>query len=249
VRGAYCRIGATAVPSFILLHGLSDNRMGMIGYAELLLSHGYGVLMPDSRAHGQSGGTVATYGLLEKDAIEQWVVWVHARQHPRCVYGFGESMGAAQLLQTLELHPGLCAVAAESPFSNFREIAYDRVGQFFHGGSWIGRVLFRPTVEVALVYANWKYGFDFRRISPEDSVSKSQVPVFLIHGVIDRNIPVRHSERIRARNPRVMLWEVPNADHCGAISSDPDRFVVKLIAWFRAPVSLRSFANDEGPLF
>jgi pimeloyl-ACP methyl ester carboxylesterase len=113
--------------SIILLHGLSDNRMGMIGYAELLLSHGYGVLMPDSRAHGQSGGTVATYGLLETDDIEQWVVWVHTRQHPSCVYGFGESMGAAQLLQTLELHPGLCAVAAESPFSNFREIAYDRV--------------------------------------------------------------------------------------------------------------------------
>jgi uncharacterized protein len=41
--------------SVILLHGLSDNRMGMIGYAELVLSHGYGILMPDSRAHGQSG--------------------------------------------------------------------------------------------------------------------------------------------------------------------------------------------------
>jgi hypothetical protein len=39
-------------------------------------------------------------------------------------------------------------------------------------------------------------------------------------------IAVRHSERIRARNPRVMFWEVPNADHCGAISSDPDQFVV-----------------------
>jgi alpha-beta hydrolase superfamily lysophospholipase len=53
--------------SVILLHGLGDNRMGMIGYAELLLSHGYGILMPDSRAHGQSGGKVATYGLLERD--------------------------------------------------------------------------------------------------------------------------------------------------------------------------------------
>src|ERR1700730_6555195 len=29
----------------ILLHGLSDNRLGMIGYAELLLSHGFSVVM------------------------------------------------------------------------------------------------------------------------------------------------------------------------------------------------------------
>src|SRR5713101_2803300 len=36
----------------ILLHGLSDNRLGMIGYAELLLDHGFSVLMPDARAHG-----------------------------------------------------------------------------------------------------------------------------------------------------------------------------------------------------
>lgn len=43
--------------------------MGMIGYAELLLTRGSAVLMPDSRAHGQSGGALATYGLLEKDDI------------------------------------------------------------------------------------------------------------------------------------------------------------------------------------
>ena len=40
----------------ILLHGLSDNRMGMTGYAELLLDHHYSVLMPDARAHGVSDG-------------------------------------------------------------------------------------------------------------------------------------------------------------------------------------------------
>src|SRR5437588_4580056 len=46
----------------IVLHGLSDNRLGMIGYAELLLSHGLNVLIPDARAHGSSGGNLASYG-------------------------------------------------------------------------------------------------------------------------------------------------------------------------------------------
>ena len=48
-------------------------------------------------------------------------------------------MGAAQLLQSLDTHPHFCAVAAESPFANFREIAYDRMGQPFHLGPWVGR--------------------------------------------------------------------------------------------------------------
>jgi pimeloyl-ACP methyl ester carboxylesterase len=44
----------------ILLHGLGDNRTGMTGYARILLSHGYGVLLPDARAQGASDGGVAT---------------------------------------------------------------------------------------------------------------------------------------------------------------------------------------------
>jgi uncharacterized protein len=224
--------------SVILLHGLGDNRMGMIGYAELLLGHGYGILMPDSRAHGQSGGALATYGLIEKDDIHRWMEWISTQQHPGCIYGFGESMGAAQLLQALAPKPTFCAVAAESPFSSFREIAYDRVGQFFHTGPWAGRIPLRPTVEIALAYINWKYGFAFQDISPEDSVAGSHLSVFLIHGKIDRNIPLRHSKRIQAHNPQVVLWEVANADHCGAINADPGQFAARLLAWFRPPVSV-----------
>src|SRR5258708_4996055 len=49
----------------LLFHGVSDNRTGMTGQAELLLRHGYGVVMMDARAHGESGGEMATFGLLE----------------------------------------------------------------------------------------------------------------------------------------------------------------------------------------
>jgi dipeptidyl aminopeptidase/acylaminoacyl peptidase len=40
----------------ILLHGHTDNRAGMLGNADLLLGHGFAVLLPDARAHGESGG-------------------------------------------------------------------------------------------------------------------------------------------------------------------------------------------------
>ena len=44
----------------LVFHGVSDNRTGDLGHAEFLLRHGYSVVMMDSRAHGKSGGDMAT---------------------------------------------------------------------------------------------------------------------------------------------------------------------------------------------
>ena len=196
------------------------------------LAHGFTVLLPDARAHGVSGGALASYGLLESDDIRQWVDFLQTEDHPRCIFGFGESMGAAQLLQSFDTHPRFCAVAAESPFANFREIAYDRMGQPFHLGPWVGRTFLRPLVEVSFLRARLKYHLDMQQISPEDSIAAATIPVLLIHGQVDSNIPVRHSRLINAHNPRTQLWEVPAADHCGAMSTDPKEFEHRLLAWF-----------------
>jgi pimeloyl-ACP methyl ester carboxylesterase len=216
----------------LVLHGLADNRLGMTGYAQLFLSHGYTVLLPDARAHGVSGGLLATYGLLEREDIHEWVGFLTAVAHPACIYGMGESMGAAELLESLKTESRFCAIAAESSFSTFREIAYDRMGQPFHLGPWVGRVLLRPLVEIAFLRARWKYGLATGQISPEEAVAQSRVPVLLIHGQIDSNIPVRHSRAIHARAPRSVLWEVPGADHCGALAAAPAEFERRVIGWF-----------------
>jgi len=216
----------------ILLHGQGDNRIGMTGYAQLLLAHGFTVLLPDARAHGSSGGELATYGLLERNDIHQWFDFLAVHDHPHCIFGLGESMGAAELLQSLSVEPRFCAVAAESSFSTFREIAYDRMGQPFHLGPWFGRTLFRPVVEFAFLYVRLKRGLDMQQVTPEDSVAASQVPVFLIHGQIDSNIPIRHAHQIQSRNRKTVLWEVPTADHCGAISEAPKEFKQHLLTWF-----------------
>jgi pimeloyl-ACP methyl ester carboxylesterase len=188
--------------------------------------------MPDARAHGISGGLYPTYGLLERDDIRRWFEWIEHEHHPQCIFGLGESMGAAQLLQSLAAEPNFCAVTAESSFSSFREIAYDRMGQQFHAGPSVGRTILRPVVEIALAYTRWKYHLDLASVSPEDIVARTQVPVLLIHGQIDSNIPVRHSRQIKLANPRVVLWEVPGADHCGAISVAPAEFDQRILSWF-----------------
>jgi hypothetical protein len=231
LRGWLVRPARSNGDAVVVLHGLGDNRIGMTGYAQMLLAHGYTVLLPDSRAHGASGGALATFGLLEADDIHRWVDFLSAEVHPECVYGMGESMGASQLLQSLQTESRFCAVVAESPFSTFREIAYDRMGQPFHLGPWVGRTVLRPMVEIAFLRARWKYGLRMGEISPEDAVAKSRVPVLLIHGQIDSNIPVRHSRAIHALVPRTVLWEVPGADHCGALAMAPEEFENRVVGW------------------
>src|SRR5258708_8488445 len=216
----------------ILLHGLGDNRMGTIGYAQILLAHGYKVLMPDARAHGASGGELATYGVVERNDIRRWFDWLDRTTHARCIYGLGESMGAAQLLQALSTEPNFCAVVAESSFSTFREIAYDRMGQHFGAGPWVGRTALRPVVEIALLFARIRYHLDLTQASPENAVARSRGPVLLIHGILDSNIPLRPSLPLQSRNPNATLWEVPGADHCGAISVEPKEFEKRARAWF-----------------
>jgi len=228
----YLRPGTRNGQTVVLFHGLSDNRVGVISYARIFLEHGYDVLMPDARAHGASGGDLATYGSRESGDIRAWLDWLEANEHPSCIYGFAESMGAAGLLQSLQSEKRFCAVVAESPFSSFREIAYDRIGRFFHAGPWLGRTILRPVVEIAFIDARWKYGLDFEQVSPERAVTSTRVPVLLIHGKADRNIPVRHSRKIAAGNQVVVLWEVPGADHCGARGAGPAEFEHRVIAWF-----------------
>ncbi len=232
----------------ILLHGQGDNRAGMLGNADMLLRHGYSVLLPDARAQGESGGAIATYGVKETDDLRRWFEWLENNLAPHCIDGLGDSMGGAILLQTVAVEPGFCAVVAESPFASFREAAYDRLGQAFHTGPWLGRTVLLPAVTAGFVYADLRYGINFERASPADAVARTRVPVLLIHGLADDNLPPRHSEQIKAGNPNVVLWEPPNAGHCGAAGAEPEEYERRVVGWFeahRAPANPRPFQFER----
>ena len=233
LRGWFLRPAESNGDSIILLHGVSDNRLGVYGYGKWLLENHYSVLLPDARAHGLSGGEIATYGIKESDDIHRWVDWIEMNVQPKCVFGFGESMGAAQILQSLSKESRFCAVVAESPFETFREVSYARFGQPFHAGPWLGRTFFWPTDEVGFLYARLRYGLNLDADSPRNAVERTKVPVFLIHGTRDRNIPFYNSQDIQAANPRdVVLWLVPGAGHCGAHQVSPNDFDRRLLSWF-----------------
>src|ERR1043166_5681906 len=220
----------------ILLHGIGDNRGGVAGYGLEFLAHGYRVLLPDSRAHGESDGDLATYGLRESDDIHRWVSWLYDHG-ATCVNGLGESMGAALVLESLSAEPRFCAVVADSGFSTFRSVAYDREGYFVGAGRfglerWFGRTIGLLPAEVGVRYAKWRYGVDLLRANPVDALRDSSTPVLLFHGDADINILPDHSRLLAAANSSAEFWLVPGAEHCGAAGKAPQEFWPRVLGFF-----------------
>jgi hypothetical protein len=233
LQGWFIRPGHDNGSAVILLHGVSDNREGIAGYARPFLEQGYRVLLPDARAHGDSEGDLATYGIRESDDIHRWVSWLEQAQ-PRCVYGFGESMGAALLLQSLKEEARFCAVVVESPFSRFQPVAYERAASYLRMPAWFGPTVLRPVVDFALFYTRHKYGIDFREANPADGVARTQTPMLLIGDELDINILPHHVEDLLSVNPqRAQMWMVKGASHCGAVSVDHDGFNRRVTDFFR----------------
>lgn len=66
LEASYLSQNTDGAACVMVLHGVADSRSGALGFAPMFLESGYSVLVPDSRAHGRSGGDLVTYGLLER---------------------------------------------------------------------------------------------------------------------------------------------------------------------------------------
>lgn len=231
----------------VLLHGITDNREGVAGYGRIFLDRGYAVLLPDARAHGDSGGALATYGIKEAGDLHGWVSWLYAGslQASHCVYGFGESYGAALLLQSLAVEPRFCAVAVEDSFSTAREMSYQRVSGPLHLGPWFGKTFGRPIIAAAVLYSKLRYGIDLLQPSPLYGLQHSKVPVLLIQGGEDQTIRPRNAEILaRAAPDHVQLWMVPGAGHTMAWTAAHQEFEAKVTAWFQEHQHAQGFVNE-----
>jgi len=215
----------------ILMHGVGDTRLGMLGHARYLLLAGFTVLTPDCRGHGTSGGAIISYGVKEASDVHRWADWLLRRQAVRRLYGLGESMGSAILLESLTQEPRFRAIVAECPFSSFEDVACYRLQEASGLGHWAAW----PVARAGFLYARIRYGVDLSKASPAAAVRASHVPVLLIHGTSDRNIPFAESEMIHALNPAVTrLWLVEGARHVSALAARPAEYVSNVVDWFRS---------------
>ena len=219
----------------LLFHGVADNRVGVIGQSEVLLPAGYSVVMMDQRAHGESGGGMATYGWLERNDTRAIVDALVASEHPQHIFALGESMGAGIALQSAGVDPRVEAVVAEAPFASLREASYDYAG--LQEYPLLGKTLFAPGAWM-MVYRGGKLaGFPAAGVSPEKAVAARNFPVLLICDEADTTLPCRHARRIyaAASGPKT-LWEVPGAFHTAALGFAPDEFRRRVLDFLRQPV-------------
>ncbi len=216
----------------LVLHGIGFNRDSMRGFVRLFTSHGYKVLAPDDRAHGDSGGDVVTYGALEKFDTVDWAHWLKT-EGCAAIYGFGESMGASILIQAAAVDPVFRALVAECPYSDLRTEGEYRVRQMASGlPEWAAVPLAKVMVQSALIYARLRFGVDLGHVSPLEDIPRIHAPIFLIHGLADTKTPSWNSVVLQHANPAAALWLVPGARHVAASSTVPEEFNRRVLDWF-----------------
>jgi len=216
----------------LMVHGIGFNRSAMKNFIPLFTSHGYKILIPDDRSHGNSGGDLVTYGLLEKyDAID-WAHWMRS-EGCQTIYGLGQSLGAAILIQASAVEPVFRAIVAECPYSDLRAAGEYRVQQMALGlPEWVASPLSKVMVESAFEYARVRFGVDLRQVSPLADIARTQTPILLIHGLEDTRMPYSNSELLAKANGRTELWLVPGARHVNASATHPVEFNRRVLDWF-----------------
>lgn len=191
--------------TLIYLHGVSDNRASASGVLDHFRKRGFDVVAYDSRAHGESGGEMSTFGHLEKKDLRH----VLDTLRPGPVVLVGSSLGAAVALQAASEEPRISAIVAAESFSDLRTVVTERAPFFFNSGS----------IEKSIRLAERKGDFKIDEISPEHSAKRIRVPVLLIHGAADKDTRPEHSRRIlEALDGPKRLILVPGAGHGQALS-------------------------------
>jgi hypothetical protein len=215
----------------LVLHGNGARRDSMMPHVRYLLAGGYTVLAPDLRAHGASGGNIETYGLLETGDVTRWLDLLAGLHGNTRLYGLGESLGAAVLIQALPAEKRLRAVVADSAFATFENAAFDRLSRRLY----LPRALAWTPPHLGLAYGRAMYSVDLRQSSPAAAIRFVRTPVLLIHGANDRSTPLYHSRELHAANSSATeLWEVPDAGHTGSRTAQPEEYRRRVVDWFGA---------------
>jgi len=218
----------------VLIHGYADAKVGAIAWAPLWHDLGYNLLVPDLRAHGESGGKFTTAGFFERHDMVQVINQTRAERpgETRQVVLFGASMGAVVAVATAaEMGPNeVSAVVLESPMADMRHAISahtDRLG--LPGGLirsaalWLGQAM---------------SGVRFADIRIVDLLARVSCPVMVISPPRDVYLLPGDAEAIRstvaarsAAGGADCYWPTDNAEHLTAIVCHPAEYRSRVAAF------------------
>jgi pimeloyl-ACP methyl ester carboxylesterase len=210
----------------ILLHGIASNRMMMLDLAEVIANHGYGVLLMDLRAHGDSEGNVYPFGGPEAEDVRTAVAYLQQNRDdidPERIGILGWSLGAQTAIMGAYAEPGIKAIVADGPgATTFSD--------------W-------PPPKTAEEWYYLPYDFMYYRflahhtgvnepISLKEALAEMEARPILF---ISSGLPTeRHRLEFlfeATKNPK-SFWLVPEAGHLGAFRLRPKEYETQVVAFF-----------------
>lgn len=220
---AYALAGSTSKTA-VFHHGFGWSWYGMLRYMRPFIDAGWNVLALDSRGHGRSGrGVWPSFGYYEKHDLAQLLDRAY-ELFPDTDYllTYGESMGAATVLQHAAIDSRVQAVVADCSFSSAADELDHHLRRRFLPG-WLRSSVIR-SVNALLRRLD---GFSIHDAAPDKAIMQTAVPILLIHGQADRYVPWEFSVRMyQARKgmaPTYLLL-VPEARHARSRHIAPELY-------------------------
>lgn len=181
---------------------------------------GFNLLLIDQRAHGHSEGKYLTYGVLERRDCQSWAEYSYQRfgdGHP--LYLDGVSMGASTVLMAADLPmpPTVRGIIADCGFTSPWEIIAHVMKAKYHLPPF-------PFLYLIDLYARLLAHYSLKECSTTDTLSRTRLPVLMVHGTEDHFVPCEMSKRAyEACSSKKQLILVEGASHGASFIVDGDR--------------------------
>lgn len=210
--------------AIVFVHGGGGNRMQLFPEARILAHHGYGVLIYDSRASGESDGDLATLGAREQRDVEAAIDFVSARPEidPKRIGIVGFSVGASTVVLEVAHDRRTRAVVLYATWSSME----DEI-------KWKAR-RFGPLSWAPVLFGLRRQGVDVDAVRPIDHMGEiAPRPLLMIAGSDDSDTPVAVMEQVfaAAREPKE-LWVEPRATHGSYVETAPAEYERRVVGFF-----------------
>jgi len=201
----------------VLVHGLNRRRIEMVKKVPFVVGRGWNALLFDLRHHGESGGSVSTFGYLEKDDTKAAVAYARSRA-PGPVVLWGVSLGAATVTLAAAEDPTIAGLVCDSTYRSLRDTVGHHLN-LFRGFRWWLRVVPSWPVAGEIVYWIGRRGrFDPDAVDIRGAAAHLQGrPVLFVCNSDDRRMPKEIAFELKAlagEQARVLV--VPGTSHGGA---------------------------------
>ena len=217
----------------VLFHGYGGLPQSMSVIARQAAKRGWSLLLPYSRAHGESGGEYCSLGMLEAEDCCRWAQLAadRVRGGKLILYGTGINGFAVLCSAGKTLPAETAALVSEGAYSSpkkiLRHVLRDQL-----------RMRTFPLLQLLLLFGRivWKQSAGVVDL-PGILQKHTELPILFIHGKKDRQVPCAMTEELhKSYGGKKSLYLAENAGHGAVCLSESEKFFGEL--WkFLSPVT------------